>query len=218
MQIMSTAVTASERHLKDKVTPILQQTFFEAGHATAKVLSHWSQTTIKSIRVVPRPKVAASVINFKFDEINQDAADWARAHAGELIDGISETTRDAIKEFLADAFEGDEPMDELQSKIEDLLGDEDRADLIADTETMDAANSGQREAWDQAVDEGLLTGDEQRVWITTDDDALCDDCDSMDGETADMDGEYSNGAGDGPPLHPLCRCTEGIELPKIEGA
>ena len=38
---------------------------------------------------------------------------------------------------------------------------------------------------------------------------ICDDCDELDGTTAPINGSYAGGA-DGPPLHPNCRCTEGI--------
>jgi hypothetical protein len=54
-----------------------------------------------------------------------------------------------------------------------LIGDPERAELIARTETMRASNEGQQEAWDQAVEEGLLTGNEQQEWIVTPDDRLC---------------------------------------------
>src|SRR5204863_36491 len=94
--------------------------------------------------------------------------------------------------------------------ILDAIGDEARATLIARTETMIAANAGQRLGWDQAVDEGLLTGREKRQWIATDDGELCDECDALDGKTTTLDGEYPDPGGDGPPLHPNCRCTEGI--------
>lgn len=74
--------------------------------------------------------------------------------------------------------------------------------------TMAAANEGQRQAWDQAVDDGLLTGDERREWIATED--ACPECEALDGALADLDGEYPDEGGGGPPLHPNCRCTEGI--------
>ena len=93
-------------------------------------------------------------------------------------------------------------------EILDAVGDEARADLSARTEIMMAVNEGQREAWRQAVDEGLLTGKEQRVWIAIE--GACPACDALDGETAPLDGEYSGGV-EGPPLHPRCRCTEGIQ-------
>ncbi len=85
-----------------------------------------------------------------------------------------------------------------------------RAEMIARTETISAASEGQREAWRQAVDGGLVTGEEyERVWIVTPDDRLCDECAGMENQRAPIDGTYQ-GEIKGPPLHPSCRCAEGL--------
>lgn len=152
-------------------------------------------------------RAAKPVIKMTFDVANKAATKWAREHAAELAKGISETTREDIKAAVARAQEeGD-----LGEQYDDILaavGDETRADLIARTEAMTAANEGQRQAWDQAVDDGLLTGDEFVEWITTSD--ACPECEALDGAVRPLDGEYPDDGGDGPPLHPNCRCTEGI--------
>jgi SPP1 gp7 family putative phage head morphogenesis protein len=138
-----------------------------------------------------------------FDAANPDAAKWAREHGAELAKGISDTTRDRIKEAIAREHETGE---EAQSDIEDAIGDEARAEMIARTESMDAANEGLTQGWDQAVEEGLLTGDEQKTWIAAED--PCPECEEVDGETVPMDEDFS--VGDDPPLHPNCRCTMGL--------
>lgn len=152
-------------------------------------------------------RVLTPSLTMKFDVKNVAAAKWAREHAAKLIDGIASTTEQAIKDAVARAQEeGD-----LSGQYDEVLaavGDEARADLIARTEAMTAANEGQRQAWDQAVDEGLLTGNEQAEWIATSD--ACPECEALDGELRPLDGEYLHDGGDGPPLHPNCRCTEGI--------
>lgn len=145
---------------------------------------------------------------FKFDVVNQDAVDWADKHAAELIEGISETSREAINNAIADALEtGD--LDDALDEILAAVGDSERAERIARNETMMAASEGQRQAWAQAVEEGILSGDEQRVWIAVGDEKTCPICEELDGQEADLDGEYEGGY-NGPPAHPLCRCTEGI--------
>jgi SPP1 gp7 family putative phage head morphogenesis protein len=145
----------------------------------------------------------------RFDASTPQAIDWADRHAAELIDGISETSREAINNAVAEALEGG-GLDELFEEILDAVGDEKRAELIARTETMRAASEGQREAWRQATDKGLLSGDEQRVWIATGDASVCPICEELDGATAPMGGEYPEPGGSGPPQHPRCRCTEGL--------
>jgi len=91
----------------------------------------------------------------------------------------------------------------------------DRAETVARTETMMASNEGQQEAWRQAVEEGLLDEAEvEREWIVTPDDRLCDRCLAMDGKRASINETYEGGI-EGPPLHPRCRCTEGLVERKV---
>lgn len=154
-------------------------------------------------------RVAADFTDMKFDAKDPIAAAWAREHAAELAKDLSDTTEQAIKDAVARSFEDpDYDRADLEDDILDAVGDDDRAELIARTETMRAANEGQRQSWDQAVDKGLLEGDEKREWIVAED--ACPECDVLDGQLADLDGQYPDDGGDGPPLHPNCRCTEGI--------
>lgn len=146
---------------------------------------------------------------FRFDAKNPNVAKWAREHAGRLISDITETTRQHIADAVAEA-EDSGDFGSLFDDIADAIGDESRADVIARTESMTAANKGQHESWDQAVEDGFLTGDEKRVWIATGDDVLCPLCEELDGTTTDLDGTYPGDGEDGPPLHPQCRCTESL--------
>lgn len=158
---------------------------------------------------------APKVKDFSFDKTNDKATGWAKDHAGELIQGLSKTTRDEIRDLVEGAFEEQYDVDELADKIEELIGDEARAQTIARTETMKASNQGQKELWEQATEKGLLTGKEQQEWIVTPDDRLCDVCEPMDGETAPMDGQFRLNTGedvDGPPAHPNCRCTIALSV------
>lgn len=151
-------------------------------------------------------RTAAGPFKMKFDASNPRAAKWARTYGATLAKGIADTTRERISEAIARSQEtGEDPYDEIL----DAVGDEDRAEVIARTESMRAVHEGQREGWEQAVEKGLLTGDERRVWIVTPDDILCPICEELEDEEADMDGEYPGGI-DGPPAHPNCRCTEGL--------
>lgn len=91
-----------------------------------------------------------------------------------------------------------------------------RGETIARTEIIASAHQGQREAWQQAVDQGLLDPSEtNREWITSDDDRLCDICEPMDGQIVGLDEPFLDGDGEGveePPVHPNCRCTVGISF------
>lgn len=105
----------------------------------------------------------------------------------------------------------------------------DRAETIARTEIMEAANSGLEEQWREAIRTGLIDGKTAtKVWVVTDDDRLCDECLGMDGQEVPVvnmflysgldsstdvsDIEDDAGAPGSeiqvnPPLHPRCRCT-----------
>ncbi len=148
-------------------------------------------------------------IGIKFDTTNKAAISWAKKHAAELITDITETTRERIHDEVVDAFKEKISPAQLADLLETIIDDDDRATLIARNESMIAASNGQRQAWDQAVDKGLLEGDEKREWIITPDDRLCPICEELDGAVTDLGGNYPDGS-DGPPAHVNCRCTEGI--------
>lgn len=175
---------------------------------SASALRHLSLSTVVFVVVnlgdgVSMRSLAPFII--RFDASDPRAAKWARERGAELAKDISDTTRERIAEAVANAAEtGEDAYDEILAAI----GDDSRAEMIARTETMMAANEGQRQAWDQAAEKGLLDEDTKRVWIATI--GCCDECDALDEEEATLDGEYPDPGGDGPPLHPNCRCTEGI--------
>jgi hypothetical protein len=105
-----------------------------------------------------------------------------------------------------------------------------RAETIARTETMRAANSGRMESMRQSVRDGFVTG-VQKVWSTGFDDRTCEQCAPLDGTVVALDIDFEEtqrggnlgpdgktrpvrdlpkGTGqvlDFPPLHPRCRCT-----------
>ena len=95
---------------------------------------------------------------------------------------------------------------------------EQRAFNIARTETIRAANTGQKALWEQAVDEGLLNLKKtNRVWIVTPDDRLCPVCRAIPGLNkggVSMREEFDTDLGpmDGPPAHPFCRCAVGLSF------
>lgn len=191
---------------------LLQKTFNLGGVNAASILPRRSRAAM--MHQLAR-YAARTPIGFSFDASNPRAVDWARQHAADLISGISKTTRDNIRDMIASSLESeDETTSTLADKILDAIGDDARAETIARTETIAAANAGQQEAWAQATEDGWLLGNEQQVWIVTPDDKLCDDCNELDGVTADLGEDFDGGEyGDvsGPPLHPNCRCVLGLE-------
>jgi SPP1 gp7 family putative phage head morphogenesis protein len=163
----------------------------------------------RTAKAPPTIKRTVSPFKMSFDAHDPRAVTWAKDHAAELADNLSATTEQDIRDAVARAVEFGE-LDTLYEDVLDAVGNDARAGLIARTEVMTAANEGQRIGWDQAVDEGLLSGDETREWIATGDEGVCPICEALNGEHADLHGEYPAPGGEGPPAHPNCRCTEGI--------
>ncbi|CAB4169461.1 Phage head morphogenesis domain containing protein [uncultured Caudovirales phage] len=101
-----------------------------------------------------------------------------------------------------------------------------RAEMIARTETMRAANVGAFEEMRAAGAAGLFDiRTAQRVWVVTQDERTCDICGPMEGQTigfeqqfvsvgdADLQGSSTEAlSGDTPPIHPMCRCTSYLNI------
>lgn len=91
-----------------------------------------------------------------------------------------------------------------------------RADIIARTESMRAANQGQLDGWQQAEAEGLVPSAAKREWVVTTDERLCPICASIPRRgpvglhEAFLDGNDQPIMA--PPAHPACRCTVSLLL------
>lgn len=206
--VLDGPVQAMQQSLRQHLPEALSAVLNESGHASYAQL-------VGRLKANGRLRVAASVKVGGFDQADPGAVAWVESHAAETIDGVSETTRTMIRNLIEQAFVEQFDVDQLTSEIEAVIGDEVRAEEIARTETMTASNAGQQQAWSQAVDDGLLTGQEKQEWIVTPDDRLCPECEDMDGEQAGLDEPFHSreyGDVDVPPLHPRCRCTVGIVI------
>jgi hypothetical protein len=92
-----------------------------------------------------------------------------------------------------------------------------RALTIARTETLAAANEGQRQLWLQARKAGALPAHLVKEWIITPDDDLCPVCRGMIGQQRELDKPFNTGRFGpvmSPPAHPRCRCAQGLARPK----
>lgn len=131
-------------------------------------------------------------------QANAKAITWAETHAGELVRGLDETTRDLVKTLTTEALEEGWSNDELAEELENSDAfDDARSDRIARTETAFADVQGNLIGWEES---GVVEGKE---WIVGD--GCCDECEELNGEVVALDEEFSNGS-DAAPAHPDCRC------------
>lgn len=194
-----------QRMLERTLPQVLLSCLEEAGQQGLSKIVKQRQLRTAAKRIGP--------FKLSFDHSNPAVVKWAKRHAAEAIEGISETTRKAIRAAIVRAVDSGS-LAEATDDIAAAVGDDDRARIIAHHETLTAASQGQRASWDQAVEKKLLTGEERRKWIATEGSA-CPICEALDGETAPLQGEYEKDGGDGPPQHVGCRCTEELQLEEV---
>jgi len=135
-----------------------------------------------------------------WDQINQDAADWASAYSFELVKGITDTTKESLQGIVKDAIEQSQPLEDVRAAIEPLFGPS-RAATIATTELTRAASEGESAVVDTLKDQGV---DMVGTWMTREDELVCPICGDLDGTEVDPDNL--------PPAHPNCRCSVGWEI------
>jgi hypothetical protein len=183
--------------------------------------------------------------NVGFNLQDKSAEDFLRSYLPTLITRETNQTRDAVRNIVLNGFQQAVHPYRMALQIQDIVGmngpqaDQyarfimsgatdaqaatfatnlihQRSELIARTETLRAANTGQVDMWSTAMEHGLLKPQTTlEVWIITPDDRLCPDCAEMEDQTQVVQGTFDGGnfgpLGN-PPLHPDCRCTLGLEF------
>lgn len=148
-------------------------------------------------------EAALPAIGFDWGLVNERAAAWARAHAGELERLLMETTRRAIGEAIGRAFEEGLTLEQVTDLISKFFGPK-RAEAIAITEITRAASEAEQEVARQVAGSGIQM---IAIWQTNEDEKVCFRCGPRDGQPI-TDGVY-------PPLHTRCRCWCNHQLPKV---
>lgn len=138
----------------------------------------------------------AARIGIDWTLANKQAADWAYRFAGELSNTLNDTTRNAVADYVGKFFDRGWTMDELASRINDVVFSQARSRAIAITETTRAAT--QAELATVNYYEATYGVKYKPFWETVLDDQVCDICGPKHGKEI-TDGEY-------PPAHVHCRC------------
>lgn len=126
------------------------------------------------------------------------ASEWAEEHAGELIDGLADTTREIVGGAVSEYLAGNEmTIGDLVDALAPAFG-EARAESIAVTEVTRAAAAGMGAFKDEAEKLGVRL---ERVNNTNYDDLVCPICEPLNGAP---ESEWEDPQG--PPWHPRCRC------------
>lgn len=132
-------------------------------------------------------------VGLAWDVVATQAAEWARNYVGQLIRGITETTRAAVGRAVARYIEEKgRTIGDLYATLEPWFGPV-RAEMISVTEITRAYAMGELETVRAAQAIGLNM---RRIWHSNRDELVCSLCGPLDNqETTET-----------PPLHPRCRC------------
>lgn len=157
-------------------------------------------------------------------ESNTIAEDYARERSAEMVgmqyndDGelvsnpnaewvIADTTREKIRNVVADAFTQNTLFPEIMQDIQEALEDDDagifseaRAELIARTEISNAQVKGNYGVWEQS---GLV---HKVQWLLSDDHEGDDECDDNSETEVRIGHPFPSGVL-APPAHPNCECS-----------
>lgn len=152
----------------------------------------------------------AEAIGPDFDpaELTTTAAEWALEHAGELVKGITDTTRQLVQSATS-AYMATPGME--RADLETLLRaafSPRRAETIAITEITRAASAATTVYQERLAAAGLAF---VKVWNTVNAEDVCELCDPLNGKT---EPEWADRYPGGPPAHPRCRCATSLRSVK----
>lgn len=147
---------------------------------------------------------AATEVGLSFDVLQPGLSKYVAEHAAELVQGIADTTRSALRDALKAGLEAGEGIPDLRKRIEESGAfAPSRAELIARTETTTVTNAAGRESlsnWAAENDAKVF-----KQWLATQDDRTREEHAAMDGEEVEIDRLFSNGLL--APGEPNCRCS-----------
>lgn len=134
-----------------------------------------------------------------------ELTDWiltaAREHTAGLVTQVTDTNRKLIQEAIKKGIALGEDRDAMAARIRKVINNPVRAEMIAQTESVNAYQSG-------LLNFALETNAKTKTWEALA--GACQICAPLDGETVEIDGVFSNGV-DHPPSHPRCRCSSYLE-------
>lgn len=138
-----------------------------------------------------------------FEQLNQRALEWAQDNAADLVSGVTETTRDVVRQAIVKGLDGNLSTADIAKSIESLTAfSDDRAKLIAETEIAGANSEGALQGYIAASDAGVNL---KKQWLLGAD--PCDVC-QTNAAAGPIDLQEPFPSGDmATPGHPHCKCS-----------
>jgi hypothetical protein len=130
----------------------------------------------------------------------------ARQHTAKLVKDVHQTTKDRISQAIENSIAKGEKLEEAKRRVADAINDTARAERIARTESVNAWTEGQ-------LIYAKETGAETKEWeLSFDPCELCLVAGS--GDPIPLNQDFPGDGGNGPALHPNCRCGIKFNYPK----
>ena len=139
-------------------------------------------------------------IDLGIDTLDEAILKAARTQTAQLVGGVTETTRDLIREAVQQSIARGEDVFAARARLEGIIKNPVRADLIARTESVNGYQAGLRNFAGR-------TGAVSKTWESII--GACSVCRPLDGKTIDIDELFvlPNGREvQHPSAHPRCRC------------
>lgn len=172
------------KQMRTVVSPLLQKTFLTAAETLMMELN----------------------IGVEWGLINEGAITWVRGYTFDLVQGINNTSLNALRSSMETFYRDKLTKQELAELLRPTYGPV-RSEMIAVTETTRAGVEGERELVRQ-IEIGNQNIKMIPIWETANDDLVCPICGPRHGQPI-TDGIY-------PPAHPRCRCWVNHEMTVIK--
>lgn len=130
------------------------------------------------------------------NELTESVLKAAREQTAGLVTAVTETHRSLIREAIKLSIDLGEDAATTTERIQRVITNPVRAEMIAQTESVNAYQTGLRNF-------AVETGAKSKTWESLV--GACQVCAPLDGETVRIDKPFSNGK-DRPSAHPRCRC------------
>jgi SPP1 gp7 family putative phage head morphogenesis protein len=139
-------------------------------------------------------------------QYNEKALEFLQGHTFDNVKGMTEEISNDLKAELERGIINGESIGKLKARVSSVFNmGENRAEMIARTETNRADNNGKL----LAIKGSDMANDYNKKWITHEDDRTSAVCQGLDGQIVGINEEFSHGkwSGQAPPSHVNCRST-----------
>ena len=127
--------------------------------------------------------------------VEQQMVDMYRGRVKSEIQGLTNYQSTGIKRAITTGLQMGETVNQITNRVKQVTPmATKKAITIARTETLAAGNAAAQERY-------RSMGVERVEWVAALDDSVCEECESLHGNTYDMDEVPAQ------PVHPNCRCT-----------